>query len=235
MSWVKTDWLVSSKTLEVSVAVIDVGGIIVWAGGVIIVIVSIFGSGRFLGKILSSPDDNNILVAWDLNIFLSNWHLMVVMLVMVLNLNLVSISWVHMSKVLFIVSFLTWDILTLVLNKMMLLVVLNLNFIGIGWVHASMVLFIIFFLAWDVLTLNKMMSWSLVPLCIIWMMWVHFFIVFIIILLWGGVRSGNRLRLALLSESTVSIEVSHFVGDFMMLLLLLSILSFSFLVTDDLF
>jgi len=198
MGWVKTDWLVSSKTLEVSVAVIDVGGIIVWTGGVIVFIISILASRGFLGKILSSPDDNNIISAWNLNIFLNNWSswlLMVMMFVVVLNLNLIGISWVHMSKVLFIIGFLVWDIL------------------------------------------NKMMSWSLLPLCVIWVVWVHSFIVFFIIFLWGSVGTGLRLNLAILLESTMSIEVSHFVRNVMMLLLLsLSLLNISsFLVTDDLF
>ena len=198
MGWVKTDWLVSSKTLEVSVAVIDVGGIIVWTGGVIVFIISILASRGFLGKILSSPDDNNIISAWNLNIFLNNWSswlLMVMMFVVVLNLNLIGISWVHMSKVLFIIGFLVWDIL------------------------------------------NKMMSWSLLSLCVIWVVWVHSFIVFFIIFLWGSVGTGLRLNLAILLESTMSIEVSHFVRNVMMLLLLsLSLLNISsFLVTDDLF
>jgi|TARA_B110000305_G_C19302472_1_gene569835 hypothetical protein len=147
-----------------------------------------------LGKILSSPDDNNIFVAWDFNIFLNNWgnwHLVVVMLMVMLSLYLFSVSWEHMSIILFIILFLAWDIL----NKMVFL-------------------------------LRSLL------LSIIWVMWVHFFIVFLFIFLRGGVGLGVGLRLG---ETTMSIELSHFVGIMMMLWWLFDNLVLRVLVTHDLF
>ena len=114
----------------------------------------------------------------------------------------------------------------------MLMVVLNLNLFSISWEHVSIILFIISFLAWDIL--NKMML-LLLGLHIVWVMWVHFFIIFFIIFLRGGVGVGMSLRLNL-AKSTVSIEVSHFVGNVMLWLGILHLLCLLLLlVIDDLF
>lgn len=111
------------------------------------------------------------------------------------------------------------------------MVMFSLYLFSVSWEHMSIILFIILFLAWDILNKMVFLLRSL-PLSIIWVMWVHFFIVFLFIFLRGGVGLGMGLRLG---ETTMSIELSHFVGIMMMLWWLFDNLVLRVLVTHDLF
>lgn len=123
---------------------------------------------------------------------------------------------------------------------MMLFVVFGLN-VSIVWtetlsVEFSVVLIIVLLLSWDIL--HKMMSRIRLLLAsgVVRVMRIHLFPVLSIILFGSSVRSLSRMNLA---KSTMSIEVSHFTGDLMMLWkgrsLLHVLLGLSLLITHNLF